>query len=146
MWAVRETIPEAGRRRGALATHDVALPLARLAGFIAAADAALARLAPGLVVNCFGHLGDGNLHYNVYPPKGEAAAAHAALREPVTRLIHDLVHASGGSVSAEHGIGRLRTGDLARYGDPGKLAAMRTIKRALDPLGILNPGAIFGEG
>ncbi len=144
-WALREAIPEANRRIGAIASHDVALPLSEIAGFIAAADAAVAALGP-FRVNCFGHLGDGNLHYNVFPPPGGRAADHAARRGEVQRAIHDLVHARGGSVSAEHGIGRLKTGDLLRYGDPARIGAMRAIKTALDPLGILNPGAVLAGG
>ncbi|PKP63297.1 MAG: hydroxyacid dehydrogenase, partial [Alphaproteobacteria bacterium HGW-Alphaproteobacteria-8] len=110
--------------------------------FIEAAAAAVARIDPGLRINCFGHIGDGNLHYNVFPPEGVARAACDALRPQVVRVVHDLVDSLGGSVSAEHGIGRLKTGDLARYGDPAKLRMMAAIKAALDPLGILNPGAV----
>ena len=79
----------------------------------------------------------------MFPPRGRAAPTYETLRGPVKEAVHDLVHALGGSVGAEHGVGRLKTGDLARYGDPGKLAAMRAIKRALDPAGILNPGAVL---
>ncbi|MFW5881990.1 MAG: FAD-binding oxidoreductase, partial [Roseicyclus sp.] len=94
-------------------------------------------------INCFGHLGDGNLHYNVFPRPGRTRADHEAERPAIKRRIHDLVHEMGGSVSAEHGIGRLKVDDLERYGDPAKLAAMRAIKAALDPRGILNPGAVL---
>jgi FAD/FMN-containing dehydrogenase len=142
-WGVRETIPEANRLIGAVASHDVALPVARLAGFIEAAGAAVAAIDPALRVNCFGHLGDGNLHYNVFPPRGRNRAAYEAQRAGITRVVHDLVAGMGGSVSAEHGVGRLKVADLERYADPGKLAAMRAIKRALDPLGIMNPGAVL---
>jgi FAD/FMN-containing dehydrogenase len=95
-------------------------------------------------INCFGHLGDGNLHFNVFPAKGQAKEAYLALRGQIKATIHDLVHEMGGSVSAEHGIGRLKVDDLQRYGDPAKLAAMRAIKAALDPAGIMNPGAVLG--
>ena len=142
-WRLRESIPLANRRIGAVSSHDIALPLSELAGFIEAAGPALAALGP-FRVNCFGHLGDGNLHYNVFPPPGRAAADFAAQRGAVKRLVHDMVHARGGSVSAEHGIGRLKVEDLARYGDPAHRAAMAAIKGALDPLGIMNPGALFG--
>jgi FAD/FMN-containing dehydrogenase len=94
-------------------------------------------------INCFGHLGDGNLHYNVFPAKGRSRADYLPQREAVKTLVHDLVHQMGGSVSAEHGLGRLKVGDLERYGDPAKLAAMRAIKAALDPQGIMNPGAVL---
>jgi FAD/FMN-containing dehydrogenase len=94
-------------------------------------------------INCFGHLGDGNLHYNVFPAKGRSRAEYDGLRESVKRLVHDMTHAAGGSVGAEHGVGRLKSGDLVRYGDPAKLATMRAIKAALDSHGILNPGAVL---
>ncbi|MEM7490341.1 MAG: FAD-linked oxidase C-terminal domain-containing protein, partial [Pseudomonadota bacterium] len=94
-------------------------------------------------INCFGHVGDGNLHYNVFPMPGRSRADHEADREAIKTTVHDLVHAHGGSVSAEHGVGRLKVGDLERYVDPTKLAAMRAIKSALDPKGIMNPGAVL---
>jgi FAD/FMN-containing dehydrogenase len=144
LWRLRETIPLANRRIGAVSSHDISLPLGEVEGFIAAADAALAAIGP-FRVNCFGHLGDGNLHYNVFPPPGGARADHEHQRGAVKACVHDLVHARGGSVAAEHGVGRLKTGDLERYGDPGKLAAMRAIKAALDPAGILNPGAVLAR-
>ena len=144
-WGVRESIPEANRRIGAISSHDISLPPSRLAEFIARGGPLVAAFDPGLRVNCFGHLGDGNLHYNVFPPRGRSRVDFEALRVPVKEAVHDLVHALGGSVGAEHGVGRLKTGDLARYSDPGKLGAMRTIKRALDPAGILNPGAVLGD-
>ncbi len=96
-------------------------------------------------INCFGHLGDGNLHYNVYPLAGQAKADRIGEKEAVQRLVHDLTDEMGGSISAEHGIGRLKADDLQRYGDPAKLAAMRSIKAALDPVGIMNPGAVLME-
>ncbi len=142
-WRIREQTPEANRRVGALASHDVSLPLARLPRFIAEGALAVAAIGADLRINCFGHMGDGNLHYNVFPPAGVAKAAVEPLRARLTRAVHDLVDAHGGSVAAEHGVGRLKTGDLARYGDPAKLAAMRAIKRALDPAGIMNPGAVL---
>lgn len=142
LWAVRESIPEANRRIGAVASHDISLPLSEIAAFLPRAEAAVRAIYP-FRINVFGHLGDGNLHLNVFPPQGEGRAAHAALAGAVTRAVHDLVHAHGGSVSAEHGIGRLKVADLVRYGDPAKLAAMRAIKQALDPQGILNPGAVL---
>ena len=142
MWWMRETMPECNRRIGSVATHDISLPLSRIGRFIAEATGIVAKLDASLRINCFGHVGDGNLHYNVFPPEGGRVADHRALAGPVKTAIHDLVHAHGGSISAEHGIGRMKTGDLEKYGDPTKLAAMRAIKAALDPLGILNPGAV----
>jgi len=143
LWHLREMIPEANRRIGAVSSHDISLPLSMLPGFIAAAPGALRPLGD-FRVNCFGHLGDGNLHWNVFPAQGKSRKDHDAVRDRVKMVVHDMVHALGGSVAAEHGVGRLKTGDLQRYGDPGKLAAMRAIKAALDPMGIMNPGAVFG--
>lgn len=141
-WEVRETIPEANRRIGAISSHDISLPLSAVPGFIQKGNANLKKLGP-FRISCFGHLGDGNLHYNVFPPKGETREAYTDQRGAIKRLVHDLVHEMEGSVSAEHGIGRLKVNDLERYGDPAKLAAMRAIKAALDPGGIMNPGAIL---
>ncbi len=141
-WAVRESIPEANRLVGAVTSHDVSVPLGAVAAFIVQATEALA-LIDNFRINCFGHLGDGNLHFNVFPQSGRDRAAHASQRDAVSRCVHDLVHAMEGSVSAEHGIGRLKVDDLERYGDPAKLEAMRAIKAALDPVGIMNPGAVL---
>ncbi len=142
-WTVRETIPEANRLIGSVSSHDISVPLSRLAEFIEKGGPAVLAVEPSLRINCFGHLGDGNLHYNVFPPEGRPRAEFDPIRSRVKEAVHDLTHALGGSVSAEHGIGRLKTGDMARYADPGRLAAMRAIKAALDPLGILNPGAVL---
>lgn len=142
LWALRESIPLANRRIGAVSSHDIALPPSLFPAFIAEANAALARI-DRFRINCFGHLGDGNLHYNVFPCPGSSRADHDHQREAVKTCVHDIVHRMGGSVSAEHGIGRLKVKDLERYAEPAKLAAMRAIKTALDPLGILNPGAVL---
>lgn len=145
-WGLREAIPEANRHIGAISSHDISVPLSEIATFIAQAGPALAQINH-FRINCFGHLGDGNLHYNVFPVPGRNRSMHEHERDAIKTCVHDLVHALGGSVSAEHGIGRLKTDDLVRYGDPTKLAAMRAIKHALDPNGILNPGAVLpGNG
>jgi FAD/FMN-containing dehydrogenase len=143
MWQVRELLPEANRKVGAVSSPDVSIPLSGIPAFIEAANGAIAAIDPGLRVNDFGHLGDGNLHYNVFPAQGKSRGDYDAARSAIKRAVHDLVHEAGGSVSAEHGIGRFKTGDLQRYGDPAKVAAMAAIKAALDPLGILNPGAVL---
>ncbi|EAR49640.1 oxidoreductase, FAD-binding [Oceanicola granulosus HTCC2516] len=142
-WALREAIPEANRRIGSISSHDISVPLSEVPAFIRAGAERLAPLGD-IRINCFGHLGDGNLHYNAFPARGRSRDEYADIRETVKRTVHDLAHELGGSVSAEHGIGRLKVGDLARYGDPAKLAMMRAIKHALDPAGILNPGAMLG--
>ena len=141
-WSVREHIPEANRRIGAISSHDISVPLGALAEFITQANARIKALGD-FRINCFGHVGDGNLHFNVFPVQGKTKADHLAERDGIKQAVHDLVHELGGSVSAEHGIGRLKVGDLERYGDPVKLAAMRAIKAALDPAGIMNPGAVL---
>ncbi|MDH5531381.1 MAG: FAD-binding oxidoreductase, partial [Paracoccaceae bacterium] len=141
-WSLRENLPEGNRRIGAIASHDTALPLSAIAGFLERARAEISRLGD-FRINCFGHLGDGNLHFNVFPPMGGRAADHRASARAITTIIHDITHELGGTVSAEHGIGRLKTDDLEVYGDPAKLAAMRAIKAALDPFGIMNPGAVL---
>ena len=143
-WELRETIPLANRAIGPVSSHDISLPLGEIAGFIARMGPELAALGDWRI-NCFGHLGDGNLHYNVFPPKGRKAQDFSALQGEVQNLVHHRVAELGGSISAEHGIGRLKVADLARFGDKAKLAAMRAIKTALDPCGIMNPGAVLGE-
>ncbi len=141
-WLLRENIPAANRRIGAVSSHDISVPVASIPRFIAEAPARIGAVG-AFRLNCFGHMGDGNLHYNVFPMPGKRAADHENQRAAIKRAVHDLVHDLGGSVSAEHGIGRLKVEDLERYGDPGKLRAMRAIKAALDPKGILNPGAVL---
>ena len=141
-WAVREGIPAANKRVGAISSHDISVPQDRITAFIDEGRDALKRFGD-VRLNCFGHLGDGNLQYNVYPPKGEAKADWQHLKREVMDVIHDLVHAYDGSISAEHGIGRLKADDLQKYGDPVKLVAMQAIKQALDPKGIMNPDVIL---
>ncbi len=143
MWWMRETLPEANRRIGSISSHDISLPLSAIPRFVAEAPAAVAGIDPALRLNCFGHLGDGNLHFNVFPPEGRRAVEYRAMAGTVRRAVHDLVEALDGSISAEHGIGRMKSDELRRYGDPARLAAMRAIKAALDPHGILNPGAVL---
>ncbi len=143
-WRLREAIPEANRKIGAIASHDVSLPLSEVPGFLVRCGAALAALGP-LRINAFGHLGDGNIHYNVFPPEGVSPRRFDDLREAVSETVHDIVHDLGGSFSAEHGVGRLKVGDLERYGDPVRLDLMRGIKHLLDPAGIMNPGAVLSS-
>ncbi len=143
LWALREHIPLAQAQAGKNIKHDISLPVSRMAEFIAATDAALDAAYPGVQVVCFGHLGDGNLHYNVAPPPGVAHGDFLAQQEPVNRIVHDRVAACGGSISAEHGVGALKRDELPRYKAPVELALMRALKAALDPLGIMNPGKIL---
>ncbi|RYG92939.1 FAD-binding oxidoreductase [Loktanella sp. IMCC34160] len=142
LWSIRESIPLANRRIGSISSHDVSVPLSLIPEFIDRGGRALAAMGD-FRINCFGHLGDGNLHYNVFPLQGRDKAEHLDQREAIKTCVHDLVHELGGSVSAEHGVGRLKVGDLERYADPVKLQLMRRIKDALDPAGIMNPGAVL---
>lgn len=141
-WTLRETIPEGNKRIGSISSHDISIPLSRIAEFIPEGIARLSELGD-VRVNAFGHLGDGNLHYNVFPAKGRDRSEYENIRLEVKRVVHDLVAEYDGSFSAEHGVGRLKAEDLELYGDPGKLSAMRAIKAALDPKGIMNPGAVL---
>ncbi len=142
LWSVRENIPEANRLIGSVSSHDISIPISRIPEFIERGAGVVAGFGP-FRINCFGHLGDGNLHYNVFPPQGHDRAQFDDQREAVKHALHDLVAEFGGSVSAEHGVGRLKVTDLERYGDPVRLSAMRAIKASLDPVGIMNPGAVL---
>lgn len=143
-WNLRENIPEANRRIGSISNHDISLPISLIPKFIDEMPDAMVHLGD-LRINCFGHLGDGNLHYNIFPPNGKNKNDYQHLREEIKTIIHDKINEFGGSVSAEHGIGRLKIDDLEKYGDPIKLMAMRSIKNAIDPKGIMNPGAVLRE-
>lgn len=141
-WTIRESIPEANRRVGSVSSHDISVPLSAIPEFIVKGGERLAKMGD-FRINCFGHVGDGNLHYNVFPQKGRSRADHENQRTAIKACVHDLVHELGGSISAEHGVGRTKVADLQTYGDPAKLSAMRAIKAGLDPLGIMNPGAVL---
>jgi FAD/FMN-containing dehydrogenase len=143
LWQLREHIPLAQASAGKNIKHDVSLPISQIAAFIAATDAELAHAFPGCQVVCFGHLGDGNLHYNVAPSDGVSHDAFLGNQPAVNRIVHDSVARFEGSISAEHGIGALKREDLQRYKDSVELNMMRAIKGALDPLGIMNPGKIL---
>jgi FAD/FMN-containing dehydrogenase len=142
-WRLRETIPEAQSREGASLKHDVAVPVASLPEFLARASAWVAANVPDGVLVAYGHVGDGNLHFNVGQAPGADLAAFRARELPIRRAIHDLVREFAGSFSAEHGIGRLKVGELARYAPPVELELMRAIKRAFDPNAIMNPGKVL---
>jgi FAD/FMN-containing dehydrogenase len=144
LWSLRETIPLANRAIGAICSSDISLPLSEIAGFITKMPQALARFGD-IRINCFGHLGDGNLHYNLFPAEGAPASNYRDMRADLQSEVHRLTHELGGSVSAEHGVGRLKVADIARFGDPVKLQLMRQIKDTLDPDGILNPGAVLPQ-
>jgi FAD/FMN-containing dehydrogenase len=143
LWRLRETASEAQRPEGGSIKHDVSVPVARIPEFLAAADAAVARVCPGARPVVFGHFGDGNVHYNVTQPPGMDKAAYLALWGPMSASVHDVVAGFGGSISAEHGIGQLKRDELLRFKSPLEMALMRRIKAALDPNGILNPGKLL---
>ena len=143
-WALRENISEAQAAEGKNIKHDISVPISSIGDFVAATDAALARQFPGVRMVVFGHLGDGNLHYNVSPPLGMNEDTFLAMQDDINALVHDAVAANSGSISAEHGIGVLRRDEMLRYKSPVELALMRTIKNAFDPLGIMNPGKLIG--
>ena len=144
IWALREDISEAQGSEGRTIKHDIALPLSAVAAFIERTSAAVLTAHPQVRLVVFGHVGDGNLHYNVSPPAaGGDPDAFAALEQPINRIVHDAVVASGGSISAEHGLGVLRRDESARYKSAIELKLMRRIKDALDPLGLMNPGKVL---
>ena len=142
LWDLRENISEAQKIEGISIKHDVAVQVSSIPAFLEQADAALERAFPGIRVVAFGHVGDGNLHYNLSKPDAQENAAFIAAQPAVNRIVHDAVHALNGSISAEHGIGQLKREELLRYKSPVEIALMRTIKQALDPRGLMNPGKV----
>ena len=144
LWHIRESIPLAQAQEGLNIKHDISIPVSSIPEFVRVTDAKLAESFPGARLVNYGHLGDGNLHYNVQAPAGMPAAEFLARWEkPVNRLVHDAVQACGGSISAEHGIGVLKREELAQRKDPVALGLMRNIKAALDPANLMNPGRLL---
>lgn len=143
LWKLREVLPESQTREGGSIKHDVSVPVSKVATFIARASAMLEAHMPGIRVFPFGHVGDGNIHFNVTEPAGMGKIEFHKHWEEINRQVHDLVMEMGGSFSAEHGIGRLKRGELARYGSDVKLDLMRRIKAALDPDNLMNPGKVL---
>jgi FAD/FMN-containing dehydrogenase len=143
LWRLRESVPEAQRRDGASLKHDISVPVGRLPEFVRQGSEWVREHVPDGRLVAYGHVGDGNLHFNLNQAPGADAAAFLARADTVMRAIHDLVQAFGGSFSAEHGIGRLKVAELERYGSAVELALMRAIKQAFDPNGILNPGKVL---
>jgi FAD/FMN-containing dehydrogenase len=142
-WHLREHVPEAQKRAGASLKHDISVPVASLPQFIDQASQWVREQVPEGVLVCYGHAGDGNLHFNINRIDSASSEAFLAREPDIKRAIHDLVARYQGSISAEHGIGRLKREELQRYASPVKLAAMRAIKQALDPNGIMNPGKLI---
>jgi len=144
LWALRESISEAQKIEGVSIKHDIAVPVSRIADFLLRADAELAAAFPGIRVVAFGHVGDGNLHYNLSKPDAADNAAFLASQGAVNRIVHDIVHALNGSISAEHGLGQLKREEILRYKSSVEIELMRTIRQALDPQGLMNPGKLPG--
>jgi FAD/FMN-containing dehydrogenase len=142
-WAIREGQSAAQKPEGAAWKHDVATPVSRIADFIEAATTAVQAFAPGVRVVAFGHVGDGNIHFDVLRPEKGDDAPHDALRDQGARIVHDIAMRCEGSISAEHGLGTMKSKEALRYKDPVDVAAMRAIRAALDPLQIMNPRVLF---
>lgn len=143
LWAIRENQSPAQKPEGATWKHDIAVPVSCVPAFLAEATAAMEAYAPGARIAAFGHVGDGNIHYDVLRPDGGLDAEHSAKRDAGSRIVHDLVAKLGGSISAEHGLGAMKTAEGARYKSQVELEAQRAIRQALDPKRILNPRVLF---
>ena len=142
-WRLRESISEAQRIEGLSIKHDIAVPVSRIAEFIGRADAELRRAFTAVRIVCFGHIGDGNLHYNLSRPEAAENAEFIAQTPEANRIVHDLVAELGGSISAEHGLGQLKRGEILRYKSAVEMDLMRAVKQALDPHGLMNPGKVI---
>jgi FAD/FMN-containing dehydrogenase len=144
LWRIRDSISEAERTEGPSTAHDISVAVAQMPSFLMDAKAAVENAFPGTIASAFGHLGDGNLHFHVRAGSRAARDWNQSEGHEIERFVHDLVTAAGGSISAEHGIGQMKRGELERLAAPGDLAALRAIKRALDPEGLMNPGKLVG--
>ena len=142
-WMLRENLSDAQRPEGGSIKHDISVPIASVPEFIARAEAAVQAVSPGARPVCFGHMGDGNLHYNVSQPVGADKDAYLALYRPMNKAVHDIVRDLGGSISAEHGIGQLKRDELLATAPPVAIDLMRRVKTAFDPAGIMNPGKML---
>jgi FAD/FMN-containing dehydrogenase len=143
LWRLRETIPEATKKAGATIKHDVSVPVSAVPRFLAEATPLVEAALPGVRVTPFGHLGDGNIHYNLSQPEGGDPVAFLAESKRINRIVHDLVHELGGSFSAEHGVGALKKDELVAYHSAETLDLMRAVKAAIDPQGLMNPGKML---
>ena len=146
MWRLREELSEVQGREGGSIKHDVSVPVSRVAEFIEMASRACEAALPGIRVCAFGHFGDGNIHFNLSQPVGMEKGAFLSQWERFNRIVHGIVAGMDGSIAAEHGVGLLKRDELLRYKDPVALDLMRTLKDALDPRGLLNPGKVVAGG
>ena len=142
-WALRENQSAAQKSEGAAWKHDVSAPISRIAEFLETAGAALQARWPGVRVDAFGHVGDGNIHYDVLPAPGGDAATHNARRDAAAHVVHEIVVGLGGSISAEHGLGTMKTAEALAYKSPVEITALRAVRAALDPKRIMNPRVLF---
>ena len=143
LWALRENISEAQKIEGLSIKHDLSVPISYIGEFLDRADAALKQAFPSYRIVAFGHVGDGNLHYNQSKPETMENDAFIAAQSQINRIVHDIVNDLGGSISAEHGLGQLKREEILRYKSPLEMEMMRAVKRALDPQGLMNPGKVL---
>jgi FAD/FMN-containing dehydrogenase len=143
LWRLRHSISESQKREGASLKHDISVPVADVGRFIELAEAAVTRAVPGTRVVAFGHVGDGNIHFNLSQPKDGSAAAFLEHRQRLAVLVYDVVDSLGGSISAEHGIGQAKREHLVRYRGETETGLMKAVKGALDPKNIMNPGKVI---
>jgi FAD/FMN-containing dehydrogenase len=143
-WKIRDSISEAERAHGPAMQHDISVPVDDMPRFIEDASEAVEAAFPGVWVNAYGHLGDGNVHFHVRAPEGVTDPNwRLETGKKASQMVYDLVTAAGGSISAEHGIGQMKRDELARLSSPARIAALRAIKNALDPRGVMNPGKLI---
>ncbi len=145
-WRLREEVSDVQKHEGGSIKHDVAVPISRIAEFIDTATRRVEAELPGIRVCAFGHVGYGNVHFNLSQPIGADTAAYLAQWGRFNQIVHDIAGAMNGSFSAEHGIGQLKLGEMLRYKAPVELELMRTLKRALDPHNLMNPGKVIPFG
>ena len=143
LWSIRENQSPGQKPEGATWKHDISVPVSQVARFIAEASAAMEAFVPGCRITAFGHVGDGNIHYDVIRPDGGDNAEHSAKRDQGSRMVHDIVASLGGSISAEHGLGAMKTEEARRYKSPVEVAALEAIRQSLDPKRIMNPRVFF---
>jgi len=145
-WRIREGTPAVQKLEGVSMGHDVSVPISRIAEFCDTATRTIEQTVPGIRVLCFGHVGDGNVHFNLIQPVGMEAAAYKAQHGRISKVVYDIATAMDGSFSAEHGVGQLKLGEMTHYKSPVEIELMRTLKRALDPLNLMNPGKVVPFG
>jgi FAD/FMN-containing dehydrogenase len=146
LWALREGISEAQNHEGPSLKHDISVPVSRIPEFIERTDKALQQDFPGVRIVSYGHMGDGNLHYNISKPVGDEDASFKAREQAIMQVIYRMTSTFNGSISAEHGLGQAKPDAAVRFKDPLEMELMRAIKRTLDPAGLMNPGKVFTAG